>query len=626
MSIIGKTFKPEAVSQQPGSTHAYTGRILRVNLTTGDLWIDQPGDDFYRANLGGRGFILHYLLSAMPAGADPLGPDNLLIFAAGVLTGTSLPGSGRHAVGAKSPLTGALASSEAGGWWGAELKRAGYDAIVIQGRAAEGPVYLWVKDGAVEIRDARPLWGQLTGPTQAALREELGDSKVRVAQIGPAGENLVRYACVLHDIGRAAGRSGLGAVMGSKNLKAVAVRGSQPVRLADESRMSATLKWILGGYKDMMGWAISRGTEGSVKFNHDVGGTGVRNYLDGALPGIEKLDGDNLFSFLVKRRDTCYRCPVQCKPVAEYQSAEISIDGQYGGPEYETIGGFGPLCGIDDPVAVAKANELCAAYGLDTISTGGTLAFAMECAQAGDLAGYDDLPRFGDGASLLKNIHRIARREGLGDRLAEGSARMAAQLGPEAQSRLAVARGQEFPLHDPRLKNTLAMGFALSPTGADHMHNLNDTFANFPGSDVCARMREMGLETPPPLFGITPLKIQAYIYEMAFKNVLDSAVVCQFYPYEYRHMVEALSAAGGWDITADEINRIGSRLTTLGRQFLRREGFTHADDTLSARAYHRLSTGPNAGNALTPEELETGMQAYFKMVGWDENGAPPQAA
>ena len=430
----------------------------------------------------------------------------------------------------------------------------------------------------------------------------------------------------MHDIGRAAGRSGLGAVMGSKQLKAIAVRGTQPVGLADESRMSATLKWILGGYKEMMGWAISRGTEGSVKFNHDAGGSGVRNYLASEMAGIEKVDGDNFFSFLVKRRDTCYRCPVQCKPVVDYQAEGIRIEGQYGGPEYETISGFGPLCAVNDPVAVAKANELCAAYGLDTISTSGTIAFTMECVERGLLPGYDFQPRFGDGLALTECVRQIAGREGLGDFMAEGSARMAAQLGPQAVEQLAVARGQEFPMHDARLKNTIGMGYALSATGADHMHNINDVFGNFPGSDVCARLKEMGCEVPLPLFGISPEKVQAFVYETAFKNVLDSAVICQFYPYEYRHLVEALSAAGGWDITPDEINRTGTRIVTMARQFLHREGFTHADDALSARAFYKLSTGPIAGKALTPGQLETAMQAYFKLVGWDENGVPPQAA
>jgi aldehyde:ferredoxin oxidoreductase len=297
MSLVGQTLHSAPPASSAGGKRAYTGQILRVNLSTGALWVDRPDEAFYRTHLGGRGVILHYLLSAMPAGADPLGPQNLLIFAPGLVTGTMLPGSGRHAVGAKSPLTGALGSGEAGGWWGTELKRAGFDAVVIQGQA-EQPVYLWISDGTVEIRDARPYWGMLTGPAQTALREALGDSKVRVAQIGPGGENLVRYASVMHDVGRAAGRSGLGAVMGSKRLKAIAVRGTRPIELADEGRLAETLHWILGGYKEMMGWAISRGTEGSVKSNHDAGGTGVRNYLDGALPGIEKLDGDNLFSFL----------------------------------------------------------------------------------------------------------------------------------------------------------------------------------------------------------------------------------------------------------------------------------------------------------------------------------------
>jgi aldehyde:ferredoxin oxidoreductase len=617
MTVIGKRFTSQPRPEFLDGHSPYAGQILRVNLSTGELWADKPDDSLYRKYIGGRNFILHYLLSDMPAKADPLGADNLLIFAAGLLTGAALPGTGRHAVGGKSPLTGALGSCEAGGWWGAELKRAGYDAVVIQGKA-ESPVYLWIRDGAVEIRDAAPLWGKLTAETQEMIRQELGDEKIRVAQIGPAGENLVRFAAVMHDINRAAGRSGMGAVMGSKNLKAVAVRGSTNVGVTNKALLQTVQKWVNANYKSMMGWAIAAGTSGSVQFNHDAGATAINNYRDGVFAGIENLDAAGFFPALLRERDTCNKCAVRCKLVVE---KEDLIDGRYGGPEYESIGALGPLCKVNDAVAVAKANELCAAYGLDTISTGGTIAFAMEAAEKNLLEG-EDLPRFGDGNSLVESVRRIAQRQGLGDWMAEGSALMAIRIGGGAEEMLAVGRGQELPLHDPRLKQTMAMGYALSATGADHMHNLNDTFATFDGGDIAARLKEMGVPAPLPLWGISEHKIEGFYYETAFKNFFDCAVICHFYPYEYHHMVDAISAAGGWDVTPDEINAIGLRAINMGRLFLLREGFTSADDTLSARTFQRLSNGPIADKGLTPDELRQWLPVYYRRMGWDAEGAP----
>ncbi len=621
MSLHGKSINAGYAPEYRDGKRAYTGKILHVDLSSGEMRVEEPPEAYYRRLIGGRGIILDTLLRESPPGLDPLSPENPLIFAAGLLTGTVLPGTGRHAVGAKSPLTGALASGEAGGWWGSELKRAGFDAVVVRGRAAE-PVYLWIHNGAAEIRDARPIWGMETAPTQDWLAQELGDASIRVAQIGPAGERLARIASVMHDVNRAAGRSGIGAVMGSKNLKAVAVRGKVAPGLVDRSLMATLARWISADSKTSMGWAKARGTSGSVAYNYAIGALAVQNYQEGLFPDIAQVDGENLFQFLVKDRDTCQHCPVKCKIVIEHHG-KVDINPRYGGPEYETIGGMGPLCMVSDPVAVAKAHELCAAKGLDTISTAGTIAFAMECADRGLLAGFDFQPHFGDGDDLIHSIELIAAREGLGDLMAEGSARMAARLGGDAPQYVVASRGQEFPMHDPRLKNAMGLGYALSATGADHMHNLNDTFAtSVEGSDVCARLQEMGVPVPLPLYGLPPVKIQAFIYETAFKNFLDSAVICHFYPYTYHHIVDALRAATGWDVSAEEINEIGTRLVTMGRLYLLREGFTAADDRLPARAYQPVSEGPIAGKAFTPELLEEGLQSYFRMMGWDTGGIP----
>lgn len=624
--IIGKTFSIEPQKDFSAGKQAYTGHILQVDLSTGRMWVDQPDDGFYRMFIGGRNVILHYLLMEMPAQADPLGEDNLLIFAPGLLTGTVLQGAGRHAIGGKSPLTGALGSCEAGGWWGAELKKGGFDALVIRGKASS-PVYLWIKDGTVEIKDASGLWGKLTADVEEEIREDLGDRMIRVAQIGPAGENLVLYASIMHDVSRAAGRSGLGAVMGSKNLKAVAVRGTHSVGLAEPDKMKPVQKWVLDNYKTMMAWGIERGTPGSVKPNHDSGAMAINNYRDAVLAGIEQLDGDFLHATLIKAHDSCFRCPVRCKPVAKYADEHIQIDSRYGGPEYETIGALGPLCKINNPLHVAKADELCSAYGIDTISAGGTIAFTMEANEKGLLPSeFTDGPQFGDGEALIACIHQIAYRQGLGDLMADGSARMAEIIGQGTESFLAVARKQELPLHDPRLKHTMAMGYALSATGADHMHNLNDSFASFPGGDIAVRLEEMGVPAPLPLWGISDHKIEGFYYETAFKNFFDCAVICHFYPYTYQHMADAISAAGGWDVTPDEINTIGLRAINMGRLYLVREGFRAEDDALSSRTFHRLNEGPIAGQGLTPEELKHWLGVYYRRMGWDPDGKPGETA
>ncbi len=613
-------YQVEADPAFAAGERAYTGKVLRVDLSSEKIWHDQLPEAFYRKLLGGRGLILHYLLTEMPQGVEPLDPENLLIFAPGILTGTILPGTGRHAVGAKSPLTGVLASSEAGGWWGHELKRAGFDALVCSGRASQ-PVYIAVQDGMVSIRPADHLWGKPTAETEKILQDEFGDEKLRVAQIGPAGENRVRFAAIMHDVNRAAGRSGLGAVMGSKNLKAVAVRGSQRVGIADRSRLKETLKWITSTYQDSMKWAVDYGTSGSVKYNHDSGGLAAQNYLKGSLEGVEKLSDESFHQAMVVERDTCSGCPVRCKIVVE--SKQPKIDRRYGGPEYESIGGLGVLCGINDPQMVSKANELCAAYGLDTISTGATIAFTMECAQKGLLAEDGFSPRFGDPDSLIEAIHKIARKEGLGELMGEGTYRMAAEIGQGSEAFLAVSRKQELPLHDPRFKNATGLGYALSPTGADHMHNMLDNFANFKYSDVTNRLSEMGMETPLPLFGINREKVEGYRYETAVKHVMDSALICHFYPYEYRHLVEAFSAAGGWeDFDADEVNQIGWRIITMARLFVLREGSSAADDRLSARVYYPLEDGPIAGKVMPEDQLMDGLQLYYEMMGWDPQGEP----
>jgi aldehyde:ferredoxin oxidoreductase len=416
------------------------GKILHVDLTNGETRVEQPPSELFELLVGGRALTAYLLLRDLPPNCDPLGPENRLIFAPGIMQGTNFPGAGRHGVGGKSPLTGALASSEAGGWWGHEFKRTGYDALVISGKAKK-PVYLWIHNDKVEIRDAVHLWGQKTAPVQAAIHEELDNHKVRVAQIGPAGENLVKYAAVMHDINRAAGRNGVGALMGSKNLKAIAVRGTTKVPVGKRKQVTGVAKWLGDNYKTKAAWAtagIGRGTQDGLVGLSYVGGLPTNNFSEPVFEDPELLGGERNYEMFLKDRDTCQSCPITCKQVFEYESDNPyqKIDPTYGGPEYEAMAALGSNCGVHDNIAVCKANELCNALGMDAISAGASVAFAMECYAHGlltmeDTGGLEF--KWGDGDLLVRSMEMIAQREGFGDVLAEGVHRMSQKYGPETE-------------------------------------------------------------------------------------------------------------------------------------------------------------------------------------------------
>ncbi|MCS7040093.1 MAG: aldehyde ferredoxin oxidoreductase, partial [Caldilineales bacterium] len=334
------------------------GQFLHVDLSTGRQWVESPSDALYLQLVGGRALVAYLLLRDLHVGADPLGPENLLIFAPGLLQGSNLPGSGRHGVGAKSPLTGAIASSEVGGWWGHEFKRAGFDALIVHGRAA-APVYLWIRDGRAEIRPADHLWGRDTADVEAAIRAEVGDGQARVAQCGVAGENRVLFANIIHDVNRAAGRGGLGAVMGSKNLKAVVVRGTLRLPVADRRQVTAVAKWLGENYATLAGWAVKMGTVQGVRNWGRVGALPTHNFAKPVFERWEAISGQLMHETILVGRDTCQVCPIDCKQVVAYDgrpldhpqlhtrfAGRLQLDKAYGGPEYETLAGFGSACGV----------------------------------------------------------------------------------------------------------------------------------------------------------------------------------------------------------------------------------------------------------------------------------------
>jgi len=612
--------------QTLGATY---GKILHVDLTTGAIEVETPDPEVYRKLVGGRALVAYLLLRDLPAGADPLGPENRLIFAPGILQGTNLPGTGRHGIGAKSPLAGALASSEAGGWWGHEFKRAGFDALVVRGRA-EQPVYLWIKDGHVEIRFAAHLWGKETGPVEALIRQELADDHVRVAQIGIAGEHQVRIAAVMHDVNRAAGRGGLGAVMGSKNLKAVAVRGRMALPVADRTPLTELSKWLGSVYEEKLVWAVKRGTVGGIMNLGRIGALPTRNFRDPIFEAREGISGQLMMDTIRTGRDTCAVCPVHCKQVVEYHDpgGRHSLDPVYGGPEYESMAALGSYCCVSSLHAMAKANERCAAYGLDTISAGSVVAFVMECVENGLVAAQDTggyLPQWGDGEALLHGIELMARRSGFGDRMAEGVQRLSADIGRGSEAFAMQVKGVELPMHEPRLKAGMGLGYAVAPVGADHMMDIHDTNYADPASSSLARVNSVYQVGPLPPGDLGEEKVNLFYHEVNWQHFLDCAVMCMHYPYDYEQMATALTAATGVGYGIRDVLAVGERAQTLGRLFNYREGFTQADDRLPARVMQAFDAGPLAGIEIKAEAFEAARGRYYELMGWDKVTGRPSS-
>ncbi len=603
--------------------YGYSGKILRVDLSEGKTWIEEPDEEFYRRYIGGRGFIAYYLLKETDPKTDPLGPENLLIFALGAVTGNPIPGAGRHSVGGISPLTGGYGEAEAGGYWGAELKKAGFDAIVIKG-ASEKPVYLWIRDGKAEIMDASHLWGMKTKETQETIRKELEDEKIRIAQIGPAGEKLVRFACVMHDITRAAGRTGLGAVMGSKKLKAVAVRGSRPTSVANPEKLRELSTWLAQNVERLVRNLHLYGTGAMMDIGLQTGNLPINNFRGDPFPNAMEIDARTLKKKYGIRMDTCFSCPVACKKVVKI-GEPWNVDPAYGGPEYEALASLGSNCGVDKLEAICKANQLCNAYGMDTISTGATIAFAMECFEKGIITKEDtggiELS-FGNADAMVKLVEMIGKRDGIGDLLAEGSKRAAERLDRGAEKFAIQVKGQEVPMHEPRLKRGLGLGYAVSPTGADHCHNMHDTALN--SERIANELRSLGILEIPSIEDLGPKKVRTFYYYVNYRVLNNLLPICLFMPFNVEQKVEIVRAITGWNTTAWELLKAAERATTLARVINVMRGFKGDEDWLPDRFFKPHRSGALSNTALNPTELKKAIKLYYYMMGWDENGVPKE--
>jgi aldehyde:ferredoxin oxidoreductase len=561
------------------------GRVLRVDLTSRTTSIEEMDEASFRRNPGGRAMIAHYLLKECPPGIDPLSPGNPLIFAMGVLTGTPLSGASRHSVGAKSPLTDAFGEAEVGGFWGAELKRAGWDGIVVTG-AASSPVYVYIKDDRVEIRDAGHLWGLEIMDTEEKLKAEVGERLARVCEIGPAGEKLVKIAGIVNDFKDIAGRAGLGAVMGSKRLKAIVVRGSKNLPLADAAKVKEVGRWVADTLQENH-WAFHNfGTGMGLDGYTKVGGMAVHNYEGGSFEHAADISAEALVDkgYRIKM-EACWACSVRCKKVVKLERP-YQIDPKYGGPEFESIAAMGSDCGVGDLAVVAKANERCNALGIDTISFGATVAWLMDLRRRGILpdAEVDGVPvEFGSGRALLGALEAIAARRGLGDVLAEGSARAAEKLG--GKEYLTAVKGLEIAMHDPRQRTEygkqVRISYATSPSGGDHLN------ANLPS-----------------------------------RSARNTVGMCFFLKYDDPKLTDIVNAVTGWGITAAELAEIGERSLTLARLFNIREGFGAADDRLPAQVTKPHASGPLSKVRLDADDLATQIRGYYAARGWSPDGVP----
>lgn len=619
--------------------YGFTGKILHVDLTHQSIDIEQPDEKFYRHYMGGSLMGLYYLWKNTPAGTDPLSPENTLVFACSAPTGLPISGQSRCTVTCKSPSSGGVADSQAGGFWPKELKYAGFDGIVIKG-ASDSPVYLWIKDGQPELRDAAHLWGKKTFEVDQILEAELNDKRIEIAQIGPAGEKLANFAAIINMSNRAWGRTGVGAVMGSKKLKAIVVRGNRKVEPADKSGVMVLAK---AGAKSFPGSGMESfgryGTPGAVMSQQAGGGLPTRNWDAGVMSEAEEISGERLYDEILrgaeegkqdkKGRDTCYACIVSCKRVSDSEWNGNKLMHEYGGPEYETIATFGSYCGISDLHAVTYANQLCNAYGVDTISCGATISWAMECYENGVLTQEEtdgiDL-RYGNAEAMIEMLKKTLNREGFGDILAEGSAKAADKLG-KGHDYLLTIKGQELPAHMPHVKRSLGVIYATNPFGADHQSSEHDPIYSPKAyeREYHKFLGQIGLENPQSSKVLNEEKIEFALKTQYTYSAADTVSVCQFVfgpgwqLYGPQDMADLMTAVTGWDVSVAEIQEVGRRRLNLMRALNAREGLKRDKDTLPKKLFRKaLEGGRSDGIVLDEEEFQKGLEMYYQQAGWDK--------
>ncbi|SHF24474.1 aldehyde ferredoxin oxidoreductase family protein [Caloramator proteoclasticus] len=585
----------------------YRGTILRVNLTTGEIKKEELDKNLAEKFIGGRGLATKLYYDEVGAKVDPFDEKNKIIIATGPLTGTIAPTGGRYMVVTKSPLTGTIACSNSGGFFGAELKNAGYDMIIIEGRA-QTPVYLWIEDDVVEIRDASHLWGKVVSETTDELKK-VSKEKARVLCIGPAGEKLSKIAAVINDYDRAAGRSGVGAVMGSKNLKAIVAKGTGKVELKSEDELKQTVQDCIKKLRDngVTGQGLpTYGTAVLVNIINENGVFPTNNFKEAYFEKTDNISGETMTDKYLVRKNPCYRCPIACGRWVKIEALNMEA----GGPEYETLWAFGADCGIDDIQAIFLANHLCNEYGLDTISTGATIAAAMELYEKG-LIKDDEVEgtplKFGNKDAIIEWTKKMGLRQGFGDKLAEGSYRLCEMYGvPELSMSV---KKQELPAYDPRAIQGHGLEYATSNRGGCHVR---------------------GYMISPEILGL-PEKLDRHSLQnkaewvKVFQDltaVIDSLGLCLFTSFALgaEDYAKLLDAACGFNYDKDSILEAGDRIYNLERMFNLDAGIDPSEDTLPKRLLTEpIPDGPSKGHVHRLQEL---LPKYYEVRGWDEKGIP----
>jgi len=595
---------------------SFFGKILHIDLTNRKSWVEDVNEDYLKKYIGGVGLATRLVYDNTPKGVDPLGPENALCFAASAFAGTLVPVGAKHAVAAKSPLTGCIGDCLASSYFSQAFRRAGYDGIVIKG-AADKLTYVFIDDDDVTFHDAGHLAGMWTFQTEEAIRAELGDEAVRVSTIGPAGENIVRIANITNDRGRQAGRTGLGAVMGSKKLKALAVRGTKPITVADPAKLTEkaiALSKIAKGPKTEKYRVM--GTPANVLNMNRLGVMPTRNFQSGTFEGAEKISGEYMLEHYVEKAVSCAGCPIACEHIThvregEYAGARTSID-------YESLYALGPNCGLDYFPGIIKAIETCDHYGIDTMSTGVTISWAMECYQRGiltkeDFGGLE--PTWGNHEAVVKLIEMIAKREGIGDLLAEGSKRAAAKIGKGSEHFAMNVKGLECAGYDARGFQTFALGCAVGTRGPCH----NRSLAYEP--DAKGRVDRLKAE---PERG--PIAVECETFAALF----DMSMLCKFirgcFEDAWTEVAELYTLTTGLEVTGEGLEVASERCWNLKKAFNIREGWTRADDWLPERYLtDPLPEGGSKGAVVNPDDLNMMLDAYYKARGWTPEGMIPKA-
>jgi aldehyde:ferredoxin oxidoreductase len=592
--------------------HGYTGRILYVDLSTGKTKTEPLSEEFAKKYIGGTGFGIKMLLENQKAGIDPFDPENPIIITTGPLAGTMTPTTGKSGVFAKSPQSNLLGEAYSTGFFGPELKRAGYDIVVIKGRS-ENPAYLFIDDDSVQILDAKHLWGRTTWETETAIREELGDYYIRIATIGPAGEKLVKIGCIINDHWRAAGRTGLGAVMGSKNLKAIAVRGTNDMTVADAE---ALRKHCLELYEEMSHGSKTvkyrtLGTPANVLKLNAAAALPTRNMQKATFEGAETVSGEFLNEHFIVKVQGCEACPMRCEHVAVIP--EGPWKGSSARMEYEPLMALGPFCDVDRLEGIIKAKEGCDKYGMDAISAGIIIGFAMECFEKGLISKEDtgglDLS-FGNYESMVQMIKKMAYREDVGDVLAEGVKGASEKIGKGSEEFACHIKGVETTGYDIRGLKTCALGYAVSRRGADHQRHGSY------GHDLSGEVDRFKVDK-----GRGKLVMEdEHVY-----CIFDSLILCKFNRllWDYDRMARIYTEVTGIPMTGKEIHKAAERMSNLARIYNIREGLTRKDDHLPPRVMKLpIPSGVAKGSYVSQEELDFLLDDYYAARGWTKQGIP----